>query len=130
MHINDSERIVSDIVRELEKAWNAADGEGFARPFAEDADFVNIRGEHFQTRANIAQGHQSIFDTIYKGSVVSYQVSGVRAIAAGVLLAHVKSILNAPAGPLAGEHSSLFTVVLVQGQDGWRIVALHNTLVT
>jgi uncharacterized protein (TIGR02246 family) len=64
MHMNDSEQIVSDIVRELEKAWNAADGEGFARPFAEDADFLNIRGEHFRTRANIARGHQSIFDTI------------------------------------------------------------------
>jgi len=24
MHMNDSEQIVSDIVRELEKAWNAA----------------------------------------------------------------------------------------------------------
>lgn len=35
-----------DLVGELEKAWNTADGEGFGRPFAEDADFVNIRGEH------------------------------------------------------------------------------------
>jgi len=65
-----------------------------------------------------------------KGSVVRYQVSGVRAIAAGVLLGHVESTLKAPVGPLAGEHRSLFTVVLIQGQDGWRIVALHNTLVT
>jgi uncharacterized protein (TIGR02246 family) len=41
-------QIVSEIVNELEKGWNAADGAGFARPFAEDADFVNIRGEHFE----------------------------------------------------------------------------------
>ena len=34
----DGERIASDIVGELEKAWNAADGEGFGRAFAEDAD--------------------------------------------------------------------------------------------
>ena len=122
------ERIVSDLVRELEEAWNAADGAGFARPFAEDADFVNIRGEHLRTRDVIAKGHQAIFNTIYAGSVVRYQVAGVREIAPAVLLAHVKATLKAPTGPLAGEHSSLFTLVLVQDHDTWSIAAFHNTL--
>jgi uncharacterized protein (TIGR02246 family) len=123
------DRIVSDIVGELEKAWNAADGAGFARPFADDADFVNIRGDHFRTREVIAQGHQVIFDTMYKGSIVRYQVTDVRALTPEVLVAHVKSRLNAPTGPLAGEHSSLFTLVVVQRQDDWQIAAFHNTLV-
>ena len=122
------ERIVSDLVRELEEAWNAADGAGFARAFAEDADFVNIRGEHLRTREVIAKGHQAIFNTVYKGSVVRYQVAGVREIAPAVLLAHVKATLKAPTGPLAGEHSSLFTLVLVQDHDTWSIAAFHNTL--
>ena len=127
---SNGERIVSDLISELERAWNTADGAAFGRPFAEDADFVNIRGEHFRTRAAIAKGHQGIFNTIYKGSVVQFQVIGVRAIAPVVLLAHVRSTLKAPTGPLAGEHSSLFTVVLVQDQHDWRIAAFHNTLVT
>jgi uncharacterized protein (TIGR02246 family) len=127
---SDRERIVSDLVGKLEEAWNAADGAGFGRPFAEDADFVNIRGEHVRTRDAIARGHQGIFNSIYKGSVVRYQVNGVRAIAPAVLLAHVKATLNAPTGPLAGEHRSLFTLVLVQNQDAWSIAAFHNTLVT
>ena len=126
--INDSEQIVSQIVGELEKSWNTADGAGFARPFAEDADFVNIRGEHVHGREAIAQGHQNIFNTIYKGSVVRLLVTGVRAIAPGVSLAHVKSTLKAPTGPLAGEHNSLFTMVLVQDSGAWRITAFHNTL--
>ena len=128
MNIN-SERIVSDIIGELERAWNAADGPGFARPFAEDADFVNIRGEHMRTREVIGKGHQGIFSTIYKGSVVRYELAAVRPIAPTVLLAHAKSKLNAPTGPLAGEHRSLFTLVLVQDQDSWRIAAFHNTLI-
>ena len=127
---SESERIVSDLVGELEEAWNAADGAGFARPFAEDADFVNIRGEHLRTREVIAKGHQAIFNTIYAGSVVRYQVTEVRSIAPAVLLAHVKATLKAPTGPLAGEHSSLFTLVLVQDRTAWRIAAFHNTLVT
>lgn len=123
------DRIASDLVGELEKAWNAADGAAFARPFADDADFVNIRGDHFRTREVIAKGHQVIFDTMYKGSVVRYHVTDVRAVTPEVLVAHVKSRLNAPTGPLAGEHGSLFTLVLVQHDNEWRIASFHNTLV-
>jgi uncharacterized protein (TIGR02246 family) len=123
-------QIVADVVNELEKAWNAGDGAAFARPFAEDADFVNIRGEHHRTREAIAQGHQAIFHSIYKGSVVRLQVAGVRTLAPAVLLAHVKSTLKVPTGPLAGEHAALFSIVLVRDQDDWRIAAFHNTLVT
>jgi len=127
--VNTEEKIVSTIVSDLQDAWNTADGVAFARPFAEDADFVNIRGEHLRTREIIGRGHQGIFNTIYKGSVVSLKVEAVREIASSVLVAHVKSTLNAPTGPLAGEHRSLFTMVLVQQGTEWQIAAFHNTLV-
>ena len=117
------------IVKELEASWNAADGARFGVPFTDDADFVTIRGEHLRSREAIAKGHQGIFDSIYKGSTVRYEVSSVRAIAPGVAVAHVKTELNAPTGPLAGKHNSLFTIVLVQLQGDWRIAAFHNTLV-
>ena len=124
------QQIVADIVRELESAWNAADGDAFARPFAEDADFVNIRGEHHRTRENIAKGHQAIFNTVYKGSVVRLELAALRELAPGVLLGHVKSVLKAPTGPLAGEHSALFSIVLVREGPDWRIAAFHNTQAT
>ena len=119
---------VAAIVKELENAWNAADGARFGKSFTEDADFVTIRAEHMRTREAIAKGHQGIFDTIYKGSTVRYDVGSLRLIAPGVMLAHVKTHLKAPTGPLAGEHGSLFTLVLVKEQDAWRIAAFHNTL--
>ena len=59
----------------------------------------------------------------------SLKVEAVREIAPSVLVAHVKSTLNAPTGPLAGEHRSLFTMVLVQQNTEWQIAAFHNTLV-
>ncbi len=125
----DITQIVSVIVSELENAWNAVDGARFGVPFTDDADFVTIRGEHMRGREAIARGHQGIFDTIYKGSTVRYDLSSVRPIAPGVMVAHVKTQLNAPTGPLAGEHNSLFTLVLVQQQNDWRIAAFHNTLI-
>lgn len=123
-------QIVANIVNGLESAWNAADGVAFARPFAEDADFVNIRGEHYRTREAIGNGHQAIFNSVYKGSVVRLEVAAVRALAPEVLLAHVKGTLKAPTGPLAGEHRSLFSFVLVRDKNSWHIATFHNTLVT
>ena len=131
------EDAVRAIVGELERAWNAADGTAFARPFADDADFVNIRGEHFRTREAIAKGHQGIFDTIYKGSRVRYETSALRSLSPGVLVAHIKSTLNARTGPLAGEHTALFTMIVVneerdEDEDesrNWQIASFHNTLI-
>ena len=78
----------SAIVKELENAWNAADGVRFGKPFTEDADFVTIRAEHLRTREAIAKGHQGIFDTIYKGSTVRYELVSARPVAPGVALAY------------------------------------------
>src|SRR5688572_3036329 len=120
---------VATIVKELEASWNSADGARFGVPFTDDADFVTIRGEHLRSREAIAKGHQGIFDTIYKGSTVRYELHFARPIAPGVAVAHVKTELKAPIGPLAGTHNSLFTIMLVQQSNEWRIAAFHNTLI-
>ena len=116
------------IVSRLEAAWNAMDGSAFAAPFAGDADFVNIRGEHFRGRPTIAAGHAAIFRTIYAGSTNQYTVEGARLLRPEVALVHVRSVLQAPQGPLAGRHAARFSLVLTKESGGWEIAALHNTL--
>jgi uncharacterized protein (TIGR02246 family) len=116
------------IVRQLEAAWNALDGAAFAAPFAEDADFVNVRGEHFHGRQAIAAGHAGIFRTIYAGSTNQYTFETARLLHAEVALVHVRATLDVPAGPLAGRHAARFSMVLTRRQDGWEIAAFHNTL--
>jgi uncharacterized protein (TIGR02246 family) len=90
------------IVNQLEAAWNGMDGSAFAAPFAGDADFVTIRGEHFRGRSAIGAGHAAIFRTIYGGSTVRFKVESARPLRPDVALLHVRSVLNAPSGPLAG----------------------------
>ena len=106
-----------------------ADGPAFGRPFAKDADFVAIRGD-MHSGDEIAAGHQQIFDTIYAGSTVRYEVVQARELDDQVILAHIKGNLNAPTGPLAGEHATLATVVLVREGDSHAIAAFQNTLIT
>jgi uncharacterized protein (TIGR02246 family) len=116
------------IVRQLEAAWNATDGSAFAAPFAAEADFVTIRGEHFRGRAAIAAGHAAIFRTIYAGSTNRYTVEGARLLRPEVALVHVYAMMDVPQGPLAGRHGARFSLVLTKEGGGWEIAALHNTL--
>ncbi len=119
---------VENIVRHLEAAWNAMDGSAFGAPFAAEADFVNIRGDHFRGQAAIAAGHTAIFRTIYAGSTNQYTVEGARLLRPEVALVHVHAVMDAPQGPLAGRHGARFSLVLTKEADGWKIAAFHNTL--
>jgi len=115
------------LVGRLESAWNAMDGAAFAAPFAEDADFVNILGEHFRGRDRIAAGHTGIFGSIYAGSNVHMKLEQVRLLRPDVALAHVHSNLDVPQGRLAGRHVARYSMVLTRGTSGWEIAAFHNT---
>jgi len=122
-----AEGVAAELIGRLERAWNEADGRAFGEPFAPDADFVDIRGEHHRGRGAISAGHRAIFDSIYAGSSVDYELTGARELAGGVILAHATGVLRVPSGPLAGEHGAVQSLVLVRGGDGWEIAAFHNT---
>lgn len=119
---------IEALVQTLQAAWNAGDATAFAAPFAEDADFVNVRAEHARGREAIAAGHAGIFRTIYAGSTTNQTVEAARLLTPDMALAHVKSELNAPKGPLAGVHIARYSMVLARTASGWQIVAFHNTL--
>jgi uncharacterized protein (TIGR02246 family) len=122
-----ADRIAAELLQALERAWNAGDGPAWGARFAEDADFVTVRGEYFRTRAVIAEGHQQIFDTIYKGSVNRIELLRARTLAEGLILAHASARLEVPAGPLAGVHQAVQSLVLVRADGGWQITSFHNT---
>jgi uncharacterized protein (TIGR02246 family) len=124
-------QICEPIVKHLEDAWNEASGEKFSQPFTTTSDFINIRGMFLSkaTKQQVAAGHQHIFDTIYKGSTVKYNLADAELINGQTILAHIKTILNSPQGPLLGTNSSIITIVLIQEKDEWKIRAFHNTLV-
>jgi uncharacterized protein (TIGR02246 family) len=127
---SDVAAIAQTIMQRLETAWNRADGAAFGEPFSAGADFVAIRGDLHTGRDAIAAGHQQLFDTIYAGSTVRYQVLQARQLDDRVIVAHARCTINAPGGPLAGEHASTITVVLVRHDDQYEVTAFHNTLVS
>jgi uncharacterized protein (TIGR02246 family) len=119
---------VDRVAASLTAAWNAADGVAFGAVFAEDADFVNIRGGHFTGRETISKAHQEIFGSIYRGSRCVFTLLKTRQLADGLIVAILEAHLHCPQGPLAGEHNALATAVVRREPSGWHIVSFHNTL--
>jgi uncharacterized protein (TIGR02246 family) len=122
--------VATGILRDLEAAWNAADHTAWAALFAEDADFVTVRGDYLRTRPTIAAGHQVIFTTVYKGSTNHLELLGARALTDQLIVAHAQATLSVPAGPMAGTHHAVMSLLLQradQGSGPWRIASFHNT---
>ena len=126
---NDSsdEAAIRDNVRQMETGWNRKSGALFARPFAEDADYVVINGMHIRGREAIDKGHQRIFDTVYKETTLSLAVEKVRYLRPDVAIvhAHARATTPQPAGPR--ETEARITLVMSKEKDGWRIAAFQNT---
>lgn len=126
----DATTLAEETFAALEQAWNTADGAAYGAPFAEEADFVNVRGEHHRGGPEyIGRAHQGILDSIYAGSTVRYEVRSARRLAPNVLLAVAGATLEAPSGPLQGISDARITVVLTEADGRWAISAFHNTLV-
>ena len=121
--------VAAPILERLERAWNTGDGMGFAGPFADETDFVDIRGGHHRGAVAVGRGHEALFSTIYAGSTVDLRLEMARTVAPGCIVALVCSTLHAPAGPMRGVNQARMTMVITDQGDRWAITAFHNTLV-
>jgi uncharacterized protein (TIGR02246 family) len=115
----------------IQDAWNNADGAAFGAAFGPGTQFIDIRGvRHHGGPDEIGRDHQGIFDSIYRGSVIRYELEEARRLTDDVVLVNGRATLDCPTGPLVGVHHAVSTVVLTPVDGEWRAVAFHNTLVT
>ncbi|HVF42840.1 MAG TPA: SgcJ/EcaC family oxidoreductase [Pyrinomonadaceae bacterium] len=114
-------------VRQMEAGWNSKSGAAFSKPFAEDADYVVINGMQIKGREAIAEGHQRIFDTVYKDSVLGLSVKQVRMLRADVAVVHVSAHLKSSPAAGAQEGDAVITVVMTKEGGAWKIAAFQNT---
>lgn len=126
----DAAAAAADVLRRLDGAWNAASATRFAAEFSDDADLINIFGDHFSGRAEIEKRIQSIFGTIYKGSTHrSRKLEAARYLSPDTILALSSNEIAVPAGPLAPVLQNRQTFILTKSGDTWRIRHWHNTAI-
>jgi uncharacterized protein (TIGR02246 family) len=112
VHSKDATASVKSVVASLAESWNRHDMAAFAAAFAENADFVNVIGMHWQGRQEIEAKHTVTHRTIIALAHVSTELKGAESLRERV----------APE-----TRRSLLTCVLVKEADRWLITAAHNT---
>src|ERR1043165_5857483 len=100
---NADEAAMRESVKQLETGWNTKSGAVFAKPFAEDADYVVINGMYIKGRAAIQTAHQRIFDTIYKDTNIKLEVKQIRFLRPDVAVVHVNGHGEGPTKELRGD---------------------------
>ena len=126
----EDEAAIRENVKHMESGWNTKSGALFAKPFAEDADYVVINGMYVKGRAAIERAHQQIFDTIFKNTTVSLSVKQLRFLRPDVAVIHVTGHKDAPENERELVSDAIVTLVMTKDKEGWRIAAFQNTQVS
>jgi uncharacterized protein (TIGR02246 family) len=121
------EAAMRESVKQMETGWNTKSGALFAKPFAEDADYVVINGMYIKGRAVIETQHQRIFDTIYKDTTLSLTVKQIRFLRPDVAVVHVSGQRVGPTKDVVND--AMITIVMTKEKSGWVIAAFQNTAV-
>lgn len=121
------EAAMRDAVKQMENGWNTKSGADFAKPFAEDADYVIINGNHIKGRAVIGSQHQRIFDTVFKDTTVSLNVQQIRFLRPDVAVVHVKGDRDGP--NQESKQGAIITLIMTKEKQGWTIAAFQNTAI-
>jgi uncharacterized protein (TIGR02246 family) len=121
--------VATALVHALETAWNAGDATAFGARFSLYADFVNTQGQYHRGRQAITWGHTYLFQTMFKGSNVRYDVINCRILVPGLISAQIAATLNCPEGLMAGENKATLSIVAREKDGDWLIEIFHNTLV-
>ena len=121
------EAAVRASVAQLAKGWNAKSGAEFAKPFAEDADYVVINGMQIKGRPAIDKGHQAIFDSIYKNTTLALVADSIRFLRPDVAVVHVSGTLTAVEGESSRTTNAKISMVMTKAGGRWEIAAFQNT---
>jgi len=128
------EGAVRNIIQEEIAAWNAGDAAAFARHFAADGTFTNIRGQLFTGREAFMERHDFIFKGIYRGTTMKQDVVSLKFVRPDVAvvetLTAVIGIQKLPpriSADAKGRLRSRLLQVMVKDGGEWKIAAFHNT---
>jgi len=108
-------------------AWNAGDGDAFAAPFSDRADFVAWNGTHLEGRQEIAAFHRQMFDTVVKGSRLEGDVKFVHFLDPELAVMHsvVRVTLSGSTQASPSRESMQFIVVSKRDSE-WLSEGLMN----
>jgi uncharacterized protein (TIGR02246 family) len=128
---NPDDTALTELVADVENAWNTHDMSRFAGHFAEDADFINVRGWWWHGRDEIERRHAVLHETMFGASSMSLELASTRELCPGVVLAHVRWMMSGHEFGGPGEtlepRTGIWSWVVRDRQGNVEIFSSHNT---
>ena len=128
-----AEARIRAIVTAQVAAWNAGDGEAYAKDVAPDVSFTNLFGMVMYGASAFAERHTKILATFYKGTTKHHEIRRIRFVTPDVAIVdidnEVRGVKRMPAGiavPADGVVKTQLMEVFVRHGGRWQIEAYHN----
>jgi len=118
---------IKNLVKNLEDGWTKKDGNLFAKPFAEDADYVVVNGMYIKGKKAIAASHQSIFDSFYKETFIKTEVANIRYIRPDIAIVHIDGKMTGTSYGKTVDTKAKISLTVEKTATGWQIDAFQNT---
>jgi len=120
--LSEVEKAIRDFEVEFVREYNQGDSKAVAAHFTEDAEVVDIDGEHYQGRDVIAQGFAGLFAQ-NKGAKIALEIFTIRSLSPDVAQEEGRSVVT----PIEGApHSRLYTVVYVKRDGRWLVSSIRD----
>lgn len=119
-----------DIPQYFANAWNKKDANYLAAMFHEHAEFINVVGLWWHTRADIQKAHDYGFRVIFPDSHLTVTKVKVRNVTDSIAIVYAKMHLHGQSshkGQKAGHRRNIFTFVVQKKEVGWICISTHNT---
>jgi uncharacterized protein (TIGR02246 family) len=120
---------IRELVNTLQDGWAKKDGNLFASPFAENADYVVVNGMHIKGKPAIAGGHQTIFDSFYKETYIKTEVQSIRYLKPDIAIVHFTSHLTGNSNGQKMNSKGQITLTVEKSSTGWVIASFQNTAI-
>jgi uncharacterized protein (TIGR02246 family) len=106
-------------VAQMGSRWNSKKAVGFAT----NADYVVNNGMHIKNFPSNAGGLQRLFDTVEKGSHVTYTVDQIRFLRKDVAVVHIIADMKDAEDSGQGR----ITLVMTKEKGKWTVASFQNT---
>lgn len=137
----EDDRALRALVARCEAAWNAGDARAWAANMAEDVYLTSVLGDRYHGRDLLESGHRYVFDTIYKGSAITFTIEAIRFVRPDVALVHLHQRLMSrlPPGAAAStarqrlmseemhETQARASLLVVKDGGSWQVLSFQNT---
>jgi uncharacterized protein (TIGR02246 family) len=127
---NSDEEEIRKVETGLQEAWNHHDMKAWASFFTPDADFVNVAGWWWKSRAEIEKKHTEIHAYIFRDSTLSVDEVHTKFLTPEIAIVHMTWTLvghRNPDGTPGQPRKGIFTEVLQKRDGKWLIAAAQNT---